>query len=455
MSGIPLPDDAGALVPVDFMPQGSVDEQLARLILGSRDLRPRFQELDRSGRYLAVMIDSCFAESVLRSEDATLDPGLPSRFVRLAGTPPVRRAERRARVVAAASAPTPPFTYEQAIFIGAASAFEEATDIGRAMLSRFPTVDARPHGAFTDALLRYLTLQQIADDDGNGAISYGELYGAVRSFMSARRYRHMPQRRPLPSQSLSTIEERVVFESDRLIASRAGLIPVQPLSVWLAGAEDEVARLLPALRDEDHIVLRANQSADVLVLVRGEQAELRTGDNLLLAEISVAEPAALVDRLTRYAWANRITHASVAPGAPGLRLELRPDRSYAMLRDQLQLDVFPTRPAYLAVFNIDPRGDINLLYPHSLEDMEQRYQLQRPLRLPRSFGGEAITIAAPFGLEFLVALAFDDAPPALRSITALKEVPFDSPGRLGLDALLEAAEQAGAKRSLHLTSYGY
>lgn len=455
MSGIALPDDSGALVPVDFMPEGSVDDQLSRLILGSRDLRPRFQALDRSGRYLAVIIDSCFAESVLRSEDSAVDPGLPSRFVRLGGTEPARRTERRARAVAAASAPTPPFAYERTIFMGAASAFEEATDIGRAMLSRFPTLDARPHGAFTDALLRYLTLEQVADDDGNGAISYGELYGAVRSFMSSRRYRHMPQRRPLPSQALDAIDERVVFESDRVIANRAGAIPVQPLSVWLAGAEQDVARLLPALRDQHHIVLRSNQSADVLVLIRGEQAQLRTGDNLLLADISVADPTALVDRLTRYAWANRVTRASVAPGAPNLRLELRPDRSYAMLRDQLQLDVFPTRPAYVAVFNIDPRGDVNLLYPNSLEDVDRRYQQHLPLRLPRTLNQEAITIAAPFGLEFLVALAFDEVPKPLLGVAALKEIPFDSPGRLGLDALLEAAEDSGAKRSLHLTSYGY
>lgn len=454
-SGIPLPDDSGALVPVDFVPQGSIDEQLSQLVLGERDLRPRFQALDRGDRFLAVMIDSCFAESVLRSDDQGLDPGLPSRYLRLAGATPVLRAERRARAIAAASAPARPFTYERAIFIGAASAFEEATDIGRAMLSRFPTFDARPHGAFTDALLRYLTLEQIADEDRNGAISYSELYSAVRSFMSARRYRHMPQRRPLPSQSIGSIEDRVVFESTRLIADRAGEVPVDTLSVWVAGPEKDVARLLPALRAEDHIVLRTNQSADVLVLVRGEQAQLRTGDNLLLAEVSVARPEALVDRLTRYAWANRITRASVSAGAPGVRLELRPDRSYAMLRDHLQLDVFPTRPAHLAVFNIDPLGDINLLYPTSQEDVAERYEQQRPLSLPRSLNEEAITIAAPFGLEFLVAIAFDDVPQALERIAALQEVPFDSPGRLGLDALLEAAEREGAKRSLHLTSYGY
>ncbi|MEO0974938.1 MAG: caspase family protein [Pseudomonadota bacterium] len=312
MSGIPLPDDTGALVPVDFMPKGSVDEQLAQLILGSRDLRPRFQALDRGGRYLAVMIDSCFAESVLRSPDATVDPGLPSRYVPLAGVRPVRRTQRRAHVVASASAPAAPFRYERTVFFGAASAFEEATDIGRAMLSRFPTLDSRPHGAFTDALLRFLTLEQVADENGDGTISYGELYGAVRSFMSARRYRHMPQRRPLPSQSTGAIEERVVFESDRIIDTQAGDIPVRPLSVWLAGAEGDVNRLLPALRGVDHIVLRSNQSADVLVLVRGDRAELRIGDNLLLCEISVENPTALVDRLTRYAWANRATHASIA-----------------------------------------------------------------------------------------------------------------------------------------------
>ncbi|MEO0975445.1 MAG: DUF4384 domain-containing protein, partial [Pseudomonadota bacterium] len=103
----------------------------------------------------------------------------------------------------------------------------------------------------------------------------------------------------------------------------------------------------------------------------------------------------------------------------------------------------------------DPRGDINLLYPSRAEDLQQRYQAQRPLRLPRAFGDESITISAPFGLEFLVALAFDKPPASLRRIAALNEIPFESTGRLGLDALLQEAEQLGAKRSLHLTSYGY
>ncbi|MEM9387551.1 MAG: caspase family protein [Pseudomonadota bacterium] len=454
-SGISLPDDSGALVPVDFVPRGSIDEQLSRLILGDRDLRPRFQALDQGGRYLAVLIDSCFAESVLRNDDQALDPGLPSRYIRLAGAAPILRAERRARVIAASSTPLQAFAYERTIFIGAASAFEEATDIGRAMLSRFPTLDARPHGAFTDALLRYLTLEQVADEDGNGAISYSELYNAVRSFMSARRYRHMPQRRPLPNQSAGRIEDRVVFESTRVISDRVAARPAEALSVWVAGAEQDITPLVRALGAEDHLVLRADQSADVLVLVRDEHAQLRTGDNLLLAEISVADPTALVDRLTRYAWANRITHASVAPGAADVRLELRPDRSYAMLRDHIQLEVFPTRPAHLAVFNIDPLGDINLIYPRSREDVNERYEQSRPLRLPRTFHEEAITIAAPFGLEFLVVVAFEEVPQALQRVAALQAVPFDSPGRLGLDALLEAAERQGAKRSLHLTSYGY
>jgi hypothetical protein len=114
---------------------------------------------------VAVFVDSCFAESVLRSAPRRFQ--LPGRYLALPGN--TLRGEGRGRQIVSTGATTPTaYSYDQTVFIAAASAFEEATDIGSAMLSVFPTFDLRPHGAFTDALLRFLSLQRSPDLDRNG-----------------------------------------------------------------------------------------------------------------------------------------------------------------------------------------------------------------------------------------------------------------------------------------------
>ena len=61
-----LTPNTGALMPADLDPQETVEEKMAKLIIGTRDLRPRFEKLDK-GRQVLAVFDACYSGNSVRS----------------------------------------------------------------------------------------------------------------------------------------------------------------------------------------------------------------------------------------------------------------------------------------------------------------------------------------------------------------------------------------------------
>jgi hypothetical protein len=112
-----------------------------------------------------VISDSCYSGRQVRS--AAFQAGeLPERMIPMVFG---KDAEsKRADLALASSAPIDPYPYRATAFLSASTEGERAKDIPRSMLGKMPTLDGKPHGAMTDALLRVLEGQIPGDLDGDG-----------------------------------------------------------------------------------------------------------------------------------------------------------------------------------------------------------------------------------------------------------------------------------------------
>src|SRR5262249_4065565 len=174
------------LVPDDFrLYPNDMPRTLDGLIVGKRDLRPIFAELERERRML-VIFDACFSGNTVRSLRG--GTGIP-KYVSLDGR--LLRGRRGEQATPSVSQPThtgtpkEPSPYKNLIYISAADETQPAKD-----LAPHESVYGKAHGALTDVLL--LGLNGAADTNHDQTITYQELYEFVRREISDK-HGHTPQ----------------------------------------------------------------------------------------------------------------------------------------------------------------------------------------------------------------------------------------------------------------------
>ena len=215
----------GGLFPVDLDPRAPDATQ--RLIVGSLDLRPRLLRLD-ADRQVFVVFDACYSGNAVKSISCARERFQPWEAHPVAD-----------RDFGAQTWVEEPYPYENLLYLSASAVDQVACDIREEDLWRTPTVDGRPHGALTDALLRGLSGE--ANTDGNGALTIVELHEYVRRRVEAA-FPQTPQ--------LLYPEDRPDARSQPVFGvahpARPGAVPsATPLRVWLgAGADVFMGRLV-------------------------------------------------------------------------------------------------------------------------------------------------------------------------------------------------------------------
>ncbi len=188
----PLPYGTGAFIPVDFHDKGSMLERINRLIIGRTDLKPLLLTLDGKGVHALVVMDSCFSGNAARSFINTAS-SLPRRFF------PAMEADLEEDDLGEfpmEPAPSSVYPYQNILYMAASAESETAMDIPKYQLTKYPTFDNKPHGAFTDAMIRVLSNDIKGDSNHDGQLNYEELFRSIRQFMEQRAYGHVPQMFP-------------------------------------------------------------------------------------------------------------------------------------------------------------------------------------------------------------------------------------------------------------------
>lgn len=425
-----LATDTSAWVPYDYRldPAQSDSERAAMLVRSDRDLKPLLRELDRGGRMVWVVSDSCFAGSISRSLAATGGgAALPLRMIGMMA--PEQQVVVTQRLQRAAATRPPAWPYKNAAFLLASAESEPALDIPSNALRALPTVDGKPHGAMTDALLRVMQGKRPADFDGDGYLSLHEVQVAVGDFMTERPYGHAAIRAPGITEDVAGAATRpLLMVRDAALKAPAGQVApvVPPLGVQvLAGVPAPVRQALqnlPGVQVQD----RFDPATTILALVMHD-AELRLDTNAgdAVALLPANDLSALRAKLRQ----ERFTQELRALGRAGQRaaLGLVPEPvglgSNRVVGQTLRFAVKPDREATLLLINVDAKGLVSVLYPYV------RFELApvpagQPVVLPAAHV-QPIVVREPVGMDRQFAFAFDRTPQGFDSLLGATDMPID------------------------------
>jgi hypothetical protein len=445
----PLPDGTGALIPADFTSDGTLEDQTRRLIVGRRDLRPVLEALDRNGRRVFVIVDSCFSGNAVRSLLAISK--MPLRYVPLADPQQPRETPLYPTLESLRGGPPEAYPYRSVAFLAASGEHEAATDIGRDLIGHFPTSDGLPHGALTDALLRILTGRVQADTNSDGQLTYDELYRGVRQFMDERGYPHSPRLLPDAGGDREALVGRPVFELVRVPAAEAAPVREGRLRIELAG---DLTVLLPALREVAGLEI-TSQAPDIVIHRDAGGILLAAPGGDLIDRLDGASEEILVQRLHREVWVRRLLRMPPAEGTFNVTVDLSSpqQRTLVVEGEPIAFTVATEKPAYVLMLGIDPAATVSVLYPYDPDALPTPVSPGAPLTVPNSEPSSALRVTFPYGVEYIVVAAIESRPAGLRRLAGRQLGP-DSPLRPDLERILDGAEKQGAKASLRFRTVG-
>ena len=380
--GLGLPRNTGALVPTDIR-LGSEEETLGGLIIGSRDLRPRFERLDRSGAEILVLFDSCYSGDAARS--------IPRLVARSAELFPRRTTVPIDELIGEGSMDKP-WPYERVIYISAAARHELAFEIPATdAVKATPTIDGRAHGVFTDGLLR--ALRGDADRDRDGRIVYSELHEFLVGHVL--KFGQTPQLRPRSG----GVVDKPVFGWESAPARPPGEVAPSVLRVRLEPAD---ATLSALLAKQDGIAL--TEGVADLEVRRESQGDFRVyvaGSDL---GIGLGEPAEVAELLRTRVPAQRIANLKFPAQDLRLAIQIEPDQAGVYYRrDKLNVALRSGEAAWLLLLAIDARGGVLPVYPINSSQARAAGGTE-PVRVA------VLQVTAPYGTDLLEAFAFRDKP---------------------------------------------
>lgn len=430
---------SGALVLYDADPQ----RPLETLLLGRSEDPERetlvkwLSPLDRAGRQVWLVLDSCFASNAARSIQGTQ---LPTRSVPLVlhAATADRLASNRQR--AAALAGPPPYPFRNVVQLAAAAEGEEARDIPRRALGQFPTVDGQPKGALTDALLRVLQGQLPADANRDGALSLHEIHGAVYGFMAQRAYGHSPVRQPGVFEDAQGMLARPLVKSLGSPAALAGPEPAALPTLKLAVANEVPDALRRRLRALPAVELAADGAADLVVTtVPSGRIRLRTSGQDVLDEFNAPEEDRLLRRVAQESFAVRLRGWVQHTRRDLLPFDMVPTSrgTSRVVGDEVCFSVQPDRDGYWVLLHIDAQANLQFLL-----DGPPPAGAPSAGRVPwvkvgggRPSSTSRFKVEPPLGMDRVFSLVFDDAPLFMQALMPVRGSVLPEAGG---EALLQA-----------------
>lgn len=431
-NALDLPHATGAWIPHDvaFSSRSAMRDSV---LVGRRDLLPRLQRLDDGGRFVLVLTDSCYSGQLVRGI-STGEAPLRALPMPAFDTPASKAIANTASTAAIRQTP-PPYPYKNVLMLSASSDSEAAVDLscppGKpdcGVLKKWPTVDGKPHGAFTDALLRWMDGQLPT----KGAPNYVAVRQALANFLAERGIPQEPQVLPSVSEDRGNITARGFM----------GLAPALPAAVDSTASLPKPA--LPAtstgLRLKTESISEALSArlgalpgvdlvqegyADLWVREKAGKAELLSsaGDPILNTR---ADDANLPRRIAAEAWLRQqLAHSKATLG---LRAETDPgSRGGTFVQcERFTFSVSLQTAGYITIVNLDTTGRINLLYPANQDEI-RRLEAGQAHAIPGASPRDRIVVTPPFGQDLVAVIASSEPPLFLQKLLGTTPFGVDTP----------------------------
>ena len=423
-----LPEGTGAFVPMDAIVPVYGGSQIVqnKLIVGRLDLRPRLLKIDAKGAKVVFFVDACYSGELVRGIKLE---GLPQRYL----AQPGQNDPKPGDMLAAQNKPskTEPYAYKHLVFLSASAKGETARDINKANLSKVRTYDGKPHGAFTDALIRVMTNQVGADADGNGRLSYLELKAATSTFMAERGYGHNPQLLPTIAEDSLNLSGQSVLETGQLASGEALKKPPVVTPRLRVAAPNITDPALLALIDRIPSIERVKErsAGDINLMHLSNQLVLRTVSDDTVTAVSIDDPNKIAHVLSALSTAHHLRGLAQQGQRAVLPCAVNPadfGGNFLIDKDNPQKVNFVVRPdraATIVILNLDADGQWTTLYPKYASEQAPLPDKQAHF-IPGNRPGQMIEVTGPEGMDSVFVFAFDEAPPALKDITGLAGVDF-------------------------------
>ena len=302
---------------------------------------------------MLVVFDSCYSRNATRS--IAMPRGVSKAaalFGPLEGFADVGSAE--------------PYPYHNVVSMTAASEAEQAMDIGyAAMKDGLDTIDGRPKGSLTDALLR--GLRGDADSDGDHTVTLSELFQFVRGQVMAR-FSQTPQL-VLPDDHPELARSPIFNRSEApspVPASAAFVpapVPATPAHALRIRLDRLPASLVSRLTAIDGIVAAATGGYDVRLSETEGMFRLYDQSGDALQDFPVADVEGLLRRIQRERFARQLLNLAPPQQAFNVRVEIPSPVGVLQSRKSYTLICDTDVPAALLVLNIDKEGIVSVLVP--------------------------------------------------------------------------------------------
>ncbi len=455
LMALPLPHASGALVPADFSadPDQSVADMMAQLIVGRRDLRPVLEQLDRD-RQVLLIFDTCFSGNTVRDAGAKRAP-TPGRYLQLVSRS-VFDEEYAIGSFEDNLIRNEPYPYENTFYIAASSENEIAKDIQEDLLYLYPTIDGKPHGALTDALLRVLSGHVSVDSDNDGEWSQMEMYTAIRTLVQER-FRQTPQALPRHGGKAADLHARAFFlrTAGRLAQDERTAAKAQAtLRIRIANG---LSVLEPHLSAIDGVQV-VDAEADLTITRDGDAVVLARPGMLPLCRFTSFDVRQVLDRIRRHLRIQPLVNLVYPHQQFNVELELRGPHPQSIIRENesLGFEIRAEKPAYLLLIDVDPAGAVHVLYPSNVSELKRVAPREKRVLT------EGFRAQWPFGTETVKLFAFTDMPKMMERLIGKEDISPESAlfydlerlvGLRGAGSARASVRRDAAQAALHLTSY--
>lgn len=383
---------------------GAIVASDGRLIFGRYDIQPRLRKMDERADVF-VVFDSCYSGSAVKSVFVGVpkytDPGAIPR-----SAPATSFDQRMKQDFGALTVHDQPYPYKNVIYLSAASKAEMAFDIPQDLIPRrYRTVDGRPHGAMTDALIA--GLRGAADTNHDSRITYEELYQYVRQRVN-RDWNQTPQL--LYAEAKSPVLREPLF-SAAVTLSPASTSPTASdsvLRVKMDGQDDALAHSVTELPG----VTLSSDVFDLSIRPTSGGWDLFHASGTLIQSYAAADRDTLLRRIALEPAVRRLADVQYNRQNFNLVLKIMPEgKGFFRLGERLTPSLTPEKSSYLLLLDIDVSGVVTVLYPRS-RNQAQASPANQEVTLDEQ------KVEAPTGTEFLKAFAFADKPPLFDSLVA-------------------------------------
>ncbi len=425
--GLPLPYSSGAIVPQDFSNKGTKKQMLAQLIVGKHDLKPILLALDATQAQTFVAFDSCYSgnsvrglyadKSRLRTREMPLGLSANDEF------DVDSFDDEEDAGFSSGITETDAYPYKNIYFLSAANSSETALDLGVHNFAQYPTIDNKPHGAFTDSLLRALTGELHTDINGDGKINYSELHTAIKNFMKESGYHHTPQVLPALAEDKQLLRLRNVLGQKKIAPVSRENKSSALLTVHVGSNERDLTSRLKQLSQIELV----NQNAELNLKKQGNNTLLINKSGDLLGTLHSPSLQQIVGRVKQEAWKKHFSYLLQKRASINIDFSLQDsiNGSTAIEGDLIAFTLRSDTPIHLLLLDVDSHGTLTTLYPYQSNEL-QAIAANQLKYIPGENKRNWIRVQKPFGTDHLIAIGFAQQPAFLKGFVGKETLNLQS-----------------------------